>query len=384
VPWGGPRMTTAGETILIVDDSVELRRVWTRALERAGYRCVTAQDGIAALDQVAISPVDAVLTDLAMPRMAGVELVRQLRAHDPDLPIVIVTGNPGLESAIESIDARVFRYLLKPVTAPDLVRSVEEALRSRSRVRGRASEAPARDPDAVTAKDLSRALETLWLAVQPIVNPSERRVVAYEALLRTRDPRLPSPASVLAAAETLDLHFVVGRTVRAHAARIATTLPEGVDLFVNLHACDLLDDQLFWTRGSLHEHASRIVLEITERASLETISDAASRVAELKKLGFRIALDDMGAGYAGLTSFAILAPTVVKIDMSLVRGVDTTPLKQTLIRSLVRLGAELDISVVAEGVETSEELDTLCALGCCQFQGYLFARPGAPYPPVTW
>ncbi len=172
--------------------------------------------------------------------------------------------------------------------------------------------------------------------------------------------------------------------MRAHAAELAPTVPEGIDLFINLHACDLLDEQLFWAHGPLQAHAKRIVLEITERASLEVIPDARARVAELKKLGYRIALDDMGAGYAGLTSFAVLEPTILKIDMSLVRGVDASPMKQTLIRSLVGLGTELDIGVIAEGVETAEERDTLIALGCSQFQGYLFARPAAPFPSVSW
>lgn len=380
-------MSIAGKTILVVDDQADLREVWSRALVQAGYRCVTAQDGMVALEQLAIGPVDAVLTDLAMPRMAGVELMRHLRQHDPELPILVVTGAPSVESAIESIDAGVFRYLLKPVTTPDLVRSVGDALRARARAPG-GSDAPtpaaAVAPAAVAPSTLLRALDTLWLAMQPIVRPSERRVVAYEALLRTRDPVLPNPAQLLAAAEQLGMYREVGRAVRAQAAALAPTVPAGIDLFINLHACDLLDDQLFWAHGPLHAHAQRIVLEITERASLEAIPDAKARVAELKKLGFRIALDDMGAGYAGLTSFAVLEPTTLKIDMSLVRGVDASAMKQTLIRALVQLGTELDIGVIAEGVETAEERDILIALGCSQFQGYLFARPAAPFPCVTW
>jgi EAL domain-containing protein (putative c-di-GMP-specific phosphodiesterase class I) len=107
-------------------------------------------------------------------------------------------------------------------------------------------------------------------------------------------------------------------------------------------------------------------------------------VSELKEMGYRVALDDMGAGYAGLTSFAVLRPSFVKIDLSLVRNVDSDPVRQTLVRALANLSGELDIQVVAEGVETTRESRLLLELGCALQQGYLFARPAAPTPEVTW
>ena len=118
--------------------------------------------------------------------------------------------------------------------------------------------------------------------------------------------------------------------------------------------------------------------------SLESIPDARSRVAALKELGFRIAMDDMGAGYAGLTSFAMLEPEYVKIDLGLVRNVDSEAIKQTLIRTIVRLAEDLHIDVIAEGVETRAEAETLASIGCPLLQGYLFARPAPPFVAVTW
>jgi EAL domain-containing protein (putative c-di-GMP-specific phosphodiesterase class I) len=101
-------------------------------------------------------------------------------------------------------------------------------------------------------------------------------------------------------------------------------------------------------------------------------------------VGFRIAVDDLGAGYAGLTSFALLEPEIVKLDMSLVRAVHRSQTKQKVIRSMASLCRDMGMLVVAEGVETVEERDTLLDLGCDLLQGFLLARPGKPFPAVTW
>lgn len=130
--------------------------------------------------------------------------------------------------------------------------------------------------------------------------------------------------------------------------------------------------------------ASRVVLEITERASLDEVKDARARIADLREIGFMIAIDDLGAGYAGLTSFATLQPEIVKLDMSLIRGVDRDSTRQKLVRSMTALCKDLGMTVVAEGVETTAERDTLTELGCDLLQGYLFARPGRPFPDVAW
>jgi len=100
-------------------------------------------------------------------------------------------------------------------------------------------------------------------------------------------------------------------------------------------------------------------------------------------LGFQIALDDLGSGYAGLTSFTLLEPEFVKLDMSLVRDVHFSPTKQKIIRSMVRLCKDLGRQIIAEGVESLAERDQLIELGCDLLQGYLFARPGRPFPVVV-
>src|SRR5690606_797194 len=121
-------------------------------------------------------------------------------------------------------------------------------------------------------------------------------------------------------------------------------------LFVNLHPADLHDIDLIDENSPLTPLASRVILEITERTSLESSPQLTERLARLRQLGFRLAVDDIGAGYSGLTSFAELTPEVVKIDMSLVRDVHTSALKQRTIAALCRLCHDSGTLVVAEGV----------------------------------
>jgi len=155
-------------------------------------------------------------------------------------------------------------------------------------------------------------------------------------------------------------------------------------MFVNAHPSDLSDDELYAADSPLSRVAGQVVLEITERASLDTISDLDSRIAALRAIGYRIALDDFGDGYAGLTSFARLKPDVVKLDKSLVREAHTSTIKRQLIGAMVSMCTEMRAAVIGEGVEQPEERDALCALGCELHQGFLFARPAEPFPSPNW
>jgi EAL domain-containing protein (putative c-di-GMP-specific phosphodiesterase class I)/CheY-like chemotaxis protein len=373
-------------SVLTVDDDSKALDMYAHALTQAAYRCIKSASGHEALDRLAGDMVDVVVSDLSMPGMSGLEFIRRVRERDPDLPILVVTGSPAVGSAIESIDAGVFRYLTKPLSPSALVRAVSDAVHARAlAIARRAAHAHLRGSRPAPTDDVvQKALDASWLAVQPIVSPSTRRVVAYEALFRSRDLSFRDPPTLFEAAEKLDILPLVGRAIRARAGDLIGMLPANTDLFLNLHAKDLLDEQLFASANPLHASAHRVVLELSERRSLEDIPDLRARVEELKIVGYRVALDDMGAGYAGLATFAMLKPSFVKIDTSLVRDVDTEPMKQTLIKSILGLSHELGIEGIAEGVETKAESQALAALGCTLFQGYAFSRPGAPFPAVSW
>jgi EAL domain-containing protein (putative c-di-GMP-specific phosphodiesterase class I) len=218
------------------------------------------------------------------------------------------------------------------------------------------------------------------MAFQPIVDPARRRVFAYEALMRAEEPSLPHPGAILEAAERLARLPDLGRRVRDLSAKAFERAPRDALLFVNLHTRDLLDTALFDGSAPLTRMADRVVLEITERSSIDDVKDVQSRVSVLRFNGFRLAVDDLGAGYAGLSSFVALEPEFVKLDMSLVRGVHDSPIRRRLVASMTSLCTEMGMRVVAEGVELEREHDCLLECGCELLQGYLFARPGPPFP----
>jgi EAL domain-containing protein (putative c-di-GMP-specific phosphodiesterase class I) len=161
-------------------------------------------------------------------------------------------------------------------------------------------------------------------------------------------------------------------------------MDDGALLFVNLHPLELLDDDLYDSEAPLSRDANRVVLEITERSRLDDIRGLLARIGLLRELGFRMAIDDIGAGYSGLAGFAHVEPSVVKIDMSLVRDIDRSATKQRIVKALVDLCKDLKVKTVAEGVETAAEHRCCAELGCTWLQGYRFAKPGEAFPTVEW
>jgi EAL domain-containing protein (putative c-di-GMP-specific phosphodiesterase class I) len=378
---------SSGYRALIVDDEEPLLRAQARVLSTAGYRVETAIDGLTAERALAQSPFDVILSDIDMPGMNGLALLERVRQSDLDVPVVFITGCPSVETAMKAMEHGAHRYLVKPVhselllkTAGDAVRlhRLAKAKRQALELAGGVDRFVGDQAGLVTS--FNHALETLYAAYQPIVSWSQRSVIAYEALLRCREPNLPHPGAVLDAAERLGRVRELGRATRRMAITPLSRLPKDVSLFLNLHPSDLLDPELFATDGPLTPVADRIVLEITERATLHDMNDVRSRIASLRKLGFRIAIDDLGAGYAGLTSFTLLEPDIVKLDMALVRDIHREPRKQTLVRTMISMCKELGITVTSEGIETPEERDELARGGCDLMQGYLFARPGQAFP----
>ncbi len=376
---------------LVVDDDQAVLRAHARILTNAGYEVETAIDGAAATRALAASSYDVVFSDIDMPGMDGIELLEVVRARDFDVPVVLITGNPSVETAIRAMEQGALRYLVKPVEGHALVKVAGDAVRLHKIAKAkRQSLELVGGMDrfvgdlAGLAASFDRALATLFIAYQPIVTWSTKTVYAYEALLRSREPTLPHPGAILDAAERLGRVHELGRLIRARAILPKQPLAEGALLFLNLHPSDLLDDELFLPGSPLAAMAHRIVLEITERSTLDGIRDVRARIASLRKLGFRIAVDDLGAGYAGLTSFTLLEPDIVKLDMALVRDLHREPKKQTLVRTLITMCKELDIVVTSEGIEVPEERDELSRAGCDLMQGYLFAKPGDAFPVPTF
>jgi EAL domain-containing protein (putative c-di-GMP-specific phosphodiesterase class I) len=369
--------------VLVADDDEAVLHFVTRFLQRAGQNVTGAPSAAAALEAIERSRFDVIVSDIMMPGLSGLDLLREVRKRDLDVPVILITGAPQIETAIAAVELGAFKYLPKPFDPHELVAAVDRASRLHrlAIAKRQALEIAGHDEqllgDRASLEDrFQSAFTSLWIAFQPIVSLKRQLPIAFEGLLRTEEPTLRNPQAFVTAAERLGRVLDLGRTVRATVAAAAAWAPADVDLFVNLHPSDLSDPELLDERAPLSLHAKRVVLEITERASLEGVKGVLAVIARLRSLGFRIAIDDLGAGYAGLTSLTSLEPDVAKLDVSLVRGIDTDSRRQRIVGSLTELCESLSMKVVIEGIETASERDTVRALGADAMQGYHFAKPG--------
>jgi EAL domain-containing protein (putative c-di-GMP-specific phosphodiesterase class I)/CheY-like chemotaxis protein len=385
------RTSVSGPRVLLVDDDQSVRRAAARVLQAEGFAVTQAADGEEALRLIEKCEFDVVLTDVMMPRTSGLELLRAIRQRDLELPVILMTGMPSMEAAREAQRFGALHYLTKPVDNDRLVSAVTRAerLRRLAIVKRIAMDVvdsllPRAGDRAGLEHSLDQALETLWMAYQPIVHASTHQLYGFEALMRSREASLPHPGAVLDAAERTGRLYDVGRRVRDLSPGPLPFAPPGSQLLINLHSADLADPMLVAPDSALARVAPRVILEITERATLEGLDGVERRVAQLREMGFRIAIDDLGAGYAGLTSFAWLEPEVVKLDMTLIRDVEKSSTKRKLIGSIVGVCHDLGVQVVAEGIETVAERDVLVELECDLLQGYLLGRPGEPFPSFAW
>jgi EAL domain-containing protein (putative c-di-GMP-specific phosphodiesterase class I) len=372
--------------ILLVEDEEAVRRVLARALS-SSYRVVAVGSAEEAVNEVRGEPFDAVVSDVNLDGMSGVELLRRVREQDLDLPFVLMTGAPSVEHAAHAVEHGALRYLIKPVDLGELRNALATAVSMRRLAAARRQFQEILGHEAHGAADragldtvVDGGLASLRVAWQPIVSWPRRRVVGYEALMRSR---LPTPEALLDAAMRAGRAADLGRAMRAATAEAGRLAPV-TDLYANIHPHDLLDECLYDPAAPLSRIASRVVLEVTERASLDSVPALKEKLAKLRRLGYRIALDDLGAGYAGLASFALLEPEVVKIDVALVRDVHRSATRRRLIASLLGACRDLNASCIAEGVQLPGERDALADLGCELFQGFLFARPDFAFPEPQW
>jgi EAL domain-containing protein (putative c-di-GMP-specific phosphodiesterase class I)/putative methionine-R-sulfoxide reductase with GAF domain len=215
--------------------------------------------------------------------------------------------------------------------------------------------------------------------VQPIVRTSDGLVLGYEALARMSVEPLQPPNWWLERAEALGLRGTLELACLAAAAGLGDP-PLDRMLFVNLSPSTLTDPMAI---GLLDSLPSKLVIEITEQEEIADYEELRGHLAPWLSRGVRLAIDDTGAGYSSLRHVIELQPDFLKLDRELVRDVDQDRNRLTLIRAVVAFASEVGTSVIAEGVETTAELDTLREAEVHLVQGYLLAVPGEPWPSLS-
>lgn len=216
--------------------------------------------------------------------------------------------------------------------------------------------------------------------LQPIVDLATGRAFAHEALVRCGHPECGSPRQLFDAALLQGCAGALGRAVRNAAIR---THPDQT-LFLNVHPHELREGWLLEPEEPIYRHAPGVYLEITESVPLTQLAESREVLRRIRERGVHIVIDDLGAGYSNLRYIADFNPSLVKLDRTLVRGLDRSSRMFRLVAAIVVMADSLDAEVVAEGIETEEELLAVRDAGVQFGQGYLLARPAFPAPEVYW
>ena len=213
----------------------------------------------------------------------------------------------------------------------------------------------------------------LWSALQPIVDTDTGRVVGHEALLRgPQGTAWESPAALFAAASRLGHQVILEANARQLAMRRLPDIPPQHRLFVNIDA--MVDDMPAAPgRPAILPH--RVVLEISERQPIIDNPALWAQVRAWRDAGFAIALDDYGTGFMGLGALLKLRPDLLKLDRVIIQHVEQDRMHRAAVKNMVDLGRDLEITIIAEGVETLDEFWTLRACGVRYMQGFLLGKP---------
>ena len=355
----------------------------------------TARDAGEAIDLAVMHEPDVALLDVRMPGGGGSRAAREIRRRSPETRIVALSASTDPRSVVSMVRAGAVGYVGKDRSADEVLRAIHRSVYGRAsisvdrlgEVAERLAEHQARDADRapkraeVSLERIQEAIrgEVLDTAFQPIVDLVNGRVCGLEALARFLTRPRRSPETWFAEASTHGLLIPLELAAAGHALGQLELVPEGVYVSVNVSPQTLCAPGLVEILQDVP--ARRVVLELTERSPIVDYEEAVECVSNLRVLGTRLAVDDVGRGFSGLGRVVELAPDLLKIDRSLVSGVDSDTAKSALIARLASYGDEIGMEVVAEGIETDGELQTLRALGVRNGQGFLLGRPG-PIPPT--
>lgn len=384
----------AWASALIVDDQPANVALLERLLRRMGVDRVTGTtDPRETLESYRSSNPDVILLDLHMPHIDGLALLGVLRQEIPAdafVPVVVLTADATDSARTEALDAGATDFLTKPFDHTEVVLRVRNLLRTRqlhtalsrhnadlrSELQTRAAfERRLAEERAERVRRVRQVIDSgsMTMLFQPVVRLDTGATVGVEALARfIATPQRP-PDQWFAEAALVGLGVDLEIAAINTALRHLSALPVDEYMALNVSPATISDPQLIQAIGP---HAPRVVLELTEHEAFDHYDALLASLDELRRDGVRLAVDDAGSGYAGLRHILRVRPDIIKLDLSLTRGIHTDPARRALAGALVSFGRETRASIVAEGIELPEELQTLRELQVGYGQGFHLGRPG--------
>lgn len=378
-------MASTGK-VLIIDDDSDVGEFIAATAEGLGLQCVRTTDAPDVLN-LCTQDTTLILLDLMMPRMDGVEVLRLLSARRCRASIVLMSGinKRVMETAVklaEALGLSIAGHLEKPFRLTDL-----ESLLKKYGTREIPLTATQNHKIAIPDEGLRDAIRRNEFVVhyQPQIDVASGEVTGLEALARWQHPErgLVYPDSFIARAEALglinDLGWLIAERAMSEMKQLAGPgkLPPRLALNVSVQSLRDLNfpDTLIALLNRLDFPEPAVILEITESGMINELSHTLDVLARLRLKNVQLSIDDFGTGYAMMQQLVNIPATELKIDKLFVLNMDVNSSDRVMVQKTIEIGHELGMSVIAEGVETEEQLNFLRSRGCDSAQGYLISRP---------
>jgi len=381
--------------VLVAEDDPAVRAALVGLIQaEPSFELVGEVSGApAAVELAAKQRPDVAVIDVRMPGGGGAAAVRGIKRKSPHTRMLAFSAADDRETVLEMLEAGVVGYLVKGSSIESIVDSIEQAAEGQGslsvEVTGDVIEElvgqlsvrrRAEDRRRSRESRVRRAIDSegaLGMVFQPICNLPTGEPVGAEALARFHMAPERGPEDWFAEASEVGLRQELELAALRAALSSLAELPKRMFLSVNISPATLRAAPFRKTLGAID--AERLVVEVTEHTPVEdydALNDALERV---RALGVRLAIDDAGAGFASLRHILRLAPDFVKLDRTLIDGIERDRSHQALAAGLISFAQKIDATIVAEGIEQPAQLRALLDLGVTWGQGFLLARP-APLP----
>lgn len=377
--------------VLVADDDPTMRDALANLIEHQDTLELTAlaTDAEEAIELAALHRPDVALLDVNMPNGGGPRAAREIRTRSPETRVVVLSAHEDEQSISEMLAEGATSYLVKGTPVEDILRAIHDAgeggvvlsgsvttLVARQLATRLGREREATVTQRQTATRIQRVLDgedPFSMVFQRIVDLRAGKIVGYEALARfAGEPRRPPDVWFREAAEVgLGLELERAAVCRA-LERLPSLAPE---LFLSVNASPELVTSGGFLSALEGAATDRIIVEITEHAPVHDYPRLVRALDLLRGRGVRVAIDDAGAGFASLRHILELAPNFIKLDLSITRDICTRQASRSLAAALVTFAHGIDAMLIAEGVETTEQLGALDLLGVPLAQGYYLGRP---------
>ncbi|GAB1542364.1 hypothetical protein NUACC21_50380 [Scytonema sp. NUACC21] len=382
--------------ILVIEDEESVRENILDLLEAEDFDTISAADGQIGLN-LAISEIpDLILCDLMMPEVDGYGVLTALREEPMTaaIPFIFLTARSARADFRQGMNLGADDYLTKPFTRAELLSAIASRLSKQATL---AKQTNHNSETKTVSPELQVLETTLRLTVerrdfqqfqiyyQPIVDISSGRIIAAESLMRWQHPELGmvSPTKVIPLAESTGLIVPIGEWILRNVCKQTKIWHDAgfpsLHIAVNLSVRELVQPEFsqkiikFLATNNLV--ANSIGLELTESMIMQNVDSVIHNIKEVQSYGVQIAIDDFGTGYSSLIYLKQLPINTLKIDRYFIQDLATDIQKAAITTALIQMAHNLNLKVIAEGVETEQELEFLRKHNCDSIQGFLFSPP---------